>query len=134
MNTGYQICEQDELHYATFQTVRWIDALLLRSDIGKLSNTIKEFKSFTAKKILETANTESESRREWMLNLFEFPAKQHKRNEKYQVWTPKNRAEIVYGNVFLSCKSGDLLLIRRSERRRARGYLRECSCWLYCLF
>jgi hypothetical protein len=25
MSTGYQINEQDELHYVTFQIVRWID-------------------------------------------------------------------------------------------------------------
>ena len=140
MSTGYQINEQDELHYVTFQIVRWIDIftrqvycdividslrfcqqtkgleiyafvvmsnhihLLIRSDIGKLSNTIKEFKSFTAKKILGAANAESESRREWMLNLFEFSAKQHKRNEKYQVWTHENHAEIVYGNQFMDSK------------------------------
>ena len=103
MNTGYQISEQDELHYVTFQIVRWIDIftrqvyrdividslcfcqqnkgleiyafvimsnhihLLIRSEAGKLSDTIREFKSFTAKKILEAVNTEAESRKEWML-------------------------------------------------------------------
>jgi len=25
MSTGYQISEQDELHFVTFQIVRWID-------------------------------------------------------------------------------------------------------------
>ena len=140
MSTGYQISEQDELHYVTFQIVRWIDIftrqvyrdividslrfcqqnkgleiyafvimsnhvhLLIRSEIGKLSDTIREFKSFTAKKILEAVDTEAESRREWMLNLFEFSAKQHKRNEKYQVWTHENHAEIVYGNQFMDSK------------------------------
>ena len=78
--------------------------LLIRSEIGKLSDTIREFKSFTAKKILESINMEAESRREWMLNLFEFSAKQHKRNEKYQVWTHENHAEIVYGNQFMDSK------------------------------
>ena len=89
MSTGYTISEQDELHYVTFQIVRWINIftrkvyrdivieslrfcqrnkgleiysfvimsnhihLLIRSEIGKLSDTIREFKSFTAKKILE---------------------------------------------------------------------------------
>ena len=140
MSTGYQISEQDELHFVTFQIVKWIDVftrkvycdividslrfcqqnkgleiyafvimsnhlhLLMRSEIGKLSDTIKEFKSFTAKKILEAVNTEAESRKEWMLNLFEFSAKQHKRNEKYQVWTHENHAEIVYGNQFMDSK------------------------------
>jgi len=95
MSTGYKIVEQDELHYVTFQIVRWIDIftrriyrdividslyfcqqnkgleiyafvvmsnhihLLLRSKTGKLSDTIKEFKSFTAKKILEAVDTET---------------------------------------------------------------------------
>ena len=78
--------------------------LLLRSEKAELSNTIKEFKSFTAKKILEAINTEQESRKEWMLNLFEFSAKQHKRNEQYQVWTHENHAETVYGNRFMDTK------------------------------
>ena len=78
--------------------------LLIRSENGKLSDTIKEFKRFTAKKILEAVNTETESRREWMLNLFEFSAKQHKRNEKYQVWTHENHAKIVYSNQFMDSK------------------------------
>ena len=59
--------------------------ILLRSSIGKLSDTIREFKSYTAKQILLAIEMEQESRRDWMLNLFEFAAKQHKRNEKYQV-------------------------------------------------
>jgi REP element-mobilizing transposase RayT len=75
--------------------------LLLRSGIGKLSDTIGEFKSYTAKQILLAINTESESRREWMLNLFEFAAKKHKRNEKYQVWTHENHAELIYSDKFI---------------------------------
>jgi REP element-mobilizing transposase RayT len=140
MSTGYRIEEQDELHYVTFQIVRWIDIftrqvyrdividslrycqqnkgleihafvvmsnhlhLLIRSQEAKLSDTVREFKSFTAKKILEAMQTEPESRREWMLNLFEFSAKQHKRNEKYQLWTHENHAEIIYSNKFINQK------------------------------
>jgi len=29
MSTGYRIIEQDELHYVTFQIVRWIDIFTL---------------------------------------------------------------------------------------------------------
>jgi len=137
MSTGYQIVEQDALHYVTFQVVSWVDLftrkvyrdividslkycqsnkgleiyafvimsnhihLLIRSDIGKLSDTIREFKSFTAKQILLAIDTESESRRDWMLNLFEFAARQHKRNEKYQIWTHENHAELIYSDKFI---------------------------------
>ena len=36
-----------------------------------------------------------------MLNLFEFAAKQHKRNEKYQIWTHENHAELIYSDKFI---------------------------------
>jgi len=137
MSTGYQIIEQDGLHYVTFQVVRWVDIftrkvyrdividslrycqqhkgleiyafvimsnhihLLIRSSIGKLSDTIREFKSFTAKQILIAIDSESESRRDWMLNLYEFAAKHHKRNEKYQIWTHENHAELIYSDKFI---------------------------------
>jgi len=41
--------------------------------------------------MLKAIDTETESCRKWMLNLFEFSAKQHKRNEKYQIWTHENQ-------------------------------------------
>ena len=140
MSTGYQIKEQDEVHYVTFLIVNWIDIftrqtyrdilinslrfcqqtkgleiyayvimsnhahLLIRSSEANLSKTIKEIKSFTAKKILESILLETESRKEWILNLFEFAAKQHKRNEKYQVWTHENHSEIIYSNKFMEQK------------------------------
>jgi REP element-mobilizing transposase RayT len=138
MSTGYQIVEQDELHYVTFQIVGWVDVFtrkvyrdivieslrfcqekkgleiyafvvmsnhihaILRSSIGKLSDTIREFKSFTAKQMLIAIKDEPESRREWMLNIFQFAASKHKRNENYQIWTYENHAVILYGNSFIN--------------------------------
>ena len=78
--------------------------MLIRSDIAKLSDTIRDFKSFTAKQILLEIDNGGESRKEWMLNIFEFAAKQHKRNEKYQIWTHENHAEIIYTNKFIDQK------------------------------
>ena len=78
--------------------------LLLRCGRGRLSDTIREIKSYTARKIIEAIDTESESRREWILNIFGFCARQHKRNEQYQIWTHENHAEIVYSNDFMNQK------------------------------
>ena len=75
--------------------------LLISSNTGQLSETIKEFKSYTAKQILKEIELGTESRREWMLNLFEFAAKKHKRNEKYQVWTHDNHPEQIYSEKFI---------------------------------
>jgi len=35
------------------------------------------------------------------LNLFEFSAKQQKRNEQYQVWTHENHPELIYSDKFI---------------------------------
>lgn len=44
--------------------------LIIQSKGGKLSDLVRDFKKFTAKNILEAIQTEPESRREWMLDLF----------------------------------------------------------------
>ena len=75
--------------------------LLIRSKSGKLSDTIRDFKSFTAKQILSAIKSEPESRRDWMLKLFELSAKQNKRNELFQVWTHENHAEEIFSNQFI---------------------------------
>jgi len=48
-----------------------------------LSQIIKDFKSFTAKKIIEVAKAED---RKWLLNQFEFYKKKYKKDSAYQVW------------------------------------------------
>jgi REP element-mobilizing transposase RayT len=78
--------------------------LMIKSEKRNLSDIIREFKSFTAKQILESIHTGTESRRDWILNLFEFSAKQHKRSEKHPVWTHENHAEIIYSNTFINEK------------------------------
>ena len=45
--------------------------LIVRSETGKLSGTIRDFKSFTSKEIIETIKEYPESRREWMLWMFD---------------------------------------------------------------
>lgn len=74
--------------------------LIARSSMGKLSASIRDFKKYTANKILETIEKEPESRREWMLHRFEWNASQHKRNSNYQVWTHENHAEEIQTKPF----------------------------------
>jgi REP element-mobilizing transposase RayT len=65
--------------------------LIAQSSNGKLSDTIRDIKKFTSKRIIETMQTIPESRSEWMLNLFSFNASQYSRNKTYQVWTHEPR-------------------------------------------
>ena len=78
--------------------------LLIRSEKEIRSDTIRDFKSYTAKEFLKVIDSVEESRKEWMLILFEFSAKKHKRNSKYQIWTHENHAELIYSNKFIDQK------------------------------
>jgi REP element-mobilizing transposase RayT len=74
--------------------------LIAQSTDGKLSDTVRDIKKFTSKKIIEAIDNYPESRREWMLNIFKFNAAHHKSNKNYQVWTHENHAIHLYSNKF----------------------------------
>jgi REP element-mobilizing transposase RayT len=75
--------------------------LIANSSNGKLSDAIRDFKKYTSKRIIDTIMSTPESRMEWMLNRFESKAKEHTRNEVYQVWTHQNHPEILYSEKFI---------------------------------
>ncbi len=65
---------------------------ILSSANGTLSDTIRDFKSYTARQLLQSIMEEPESRREWILFQFQRAAQAHSRNTEYQVWTHENHA------------------------------------------
>ncbi len=77
---------------------------IMQSSFGKLSDTIRDIKKFTSKRIIEAVQSIPESRKEWMLNRFSFNARQHSRNKTYQVWTHENHAIYLYGPEFIRVK------------------------------
>jgi len=66
--------------------------LIVRSKNGTLSDTVRDFKKFTATSILEQIETGNESRKKWLLSEMAFAARKHKRNSNYQFWTHENHA------------------------------------------
>ncbi len=78
--------------------------LVVRSSNGCLSDTIRDFKSYTAKKILNSIESEKESRRNWLLRHFKSAALKHKRNAEYQLWTHENHAKELFSNHFIDQK------------------------------
>jgi REP-associated tyrosine transposase len=65
--------------------------LIARQKEGKLNEVIRDFKSFTAKKIIQEIETNpQESREDWLLHLFKYHAKFKKQNTKYQFWQKTN--------------------------------------------
>ena len=75
--------------------------LMLRSasEIG-LSNTLRDFKKFTGKSIVEAVNNEPESRREWIIHRFKWNAAQNERNSNHQIWQQTNHAVEIHSKEF----------------------------------
>ena len=66
-----------------------------------LKDTIRDLKKFTSKKILASITNEPESRREWMLKLFEDEAESSKKHKYYKFWQEGNHAIELYSEKFV---------------------------------
>ncbi len=70
-----------------------------------LSELLGRFKSFTAKKIIKKLQADAyESRKEWMLYLFQFFAKKNKQYSKYHFWQYTNHPVELYTNAVIDQK------------------------------
>ena len=58
----------------------------------QFSDFLRDFKKFTSKAIVESIKTIPESRREWLLNKFDFEATKAGRKEGFKVWKDGNHA------------------------------------------
>ena len=70
--------------------------MIIQSNDGKLSDLLRDFKKFTAKKILDKIKNEPESIREWMLERFKIATETHSRNKNRQFWQYGNHAEEIF--------------------------------------
>ncbi|MEZ4721122.1 MAG: transposase [Flavobacteriales bacterium] len=70
----------------------------------KLSDIIRDFKTHTSKKIIETIINKPESRREWLLEAFSKACEHLKRDQKFKVWQNGYHAEEIRTNAFLTSK------------------------------
>src|SRR4051794_11838721 len=60
--------------------------LIVFSSKEPLSGIIRNFKKFTAKRIIEYIQNMNESRREWLLNKFSHAGSRNSNNPTYQLW------------------------------------------------
>jgi len=66
-----------------------------------LSDILRDFKTFTSKRLIEQIKEEPESRREWMLEYFSKACSHLKRNQKYKVWQDGNQPKEIFSTGFL---------------------------------
>ena len=78
--------------------------MLVQSQIGDLSGTIRDFKNYSSREIMEIIyNDNIESRKDWMRMVFEYHGKFKKKQER-QLWTHENHAELLDSERFISQK------------------------------
>jgi putative transposase len=81
---------------------------LLASTTSKeilLSDILRDFKKYTSKQIIQTIkDNPKESRRDWMLKIFEQAGAENSRNKNYQFWRQDNHPMEVYSLKFISQK------------------------------
>ena len=58
----------------------------------KLKDTVRDFKKYTSKSIVNEISNGIESRKEWLLAAFARAAKDSTKNKTYKVWKPGNHA------------------------------------------
>jgi putative transposase len=93
---------------------------------NNLSDVVRDFKTFTSKAITESIESEHESRRDWLLYMFQFYANRTAANDKYKVWTSNNHPEEIHSESFMRTK---LNYIHENPVRA--GLVAEPSHYLY---
>ncbi|MGF7038888.1 REP-associated tyrosine transposase [Mucilaginibacter lappiensis] len=71
--------------------------LIANVDEGSLGDVLRDFKTYTSKELVKMiSNNVSESKREWMLKLFEKSGKQNPLNVNHQFWQNGNYPVLLY--------------------------------------
>lgn len=78
--------------------------VIWQSKSGKLSDTIRDYKSFCTKEIVKAIQKEKESRKDWLLRSFEYHAGSTNQNKDYKIWTSDNHPEQIFGEDFMRTK------------------------------
>jgi putative transposase len=79
--------------------------MIAKVEDGNLSDVLRDFKSFTSKQLIKMVEENNkESRKEWLLYMFEFFGKKNKHNTKYQFWQQNNHAFDLFSNKFIDQK------------------------------
>ncbi|MFT6717312.1 MAG: putative transposase [Saprospiraceae bacterium] len=78
--------------------------LICKADHDNLSDVIRDFKKHTSKKIIQSIKDQPESRRSWLLWMFEREAKKAGRIG-FKLWKAGTGAEQLISNQFIDQKS-----------------------------
>lgn len=100
--------------------------VIWQSKDGKLSDTLRDFKSFCTKEFVKTILSENESRESWLMHMFKYYAKYNPQNKDYKIWMSGSHPEEIYSREFLLTK---LNYIHQNPVRA--GWVKEPEDYIY---
>jgi len=84
-------CQQHKgLHIYAYVIMSNHVHLVAQTEGHEMSEVLRDFKKFTANQMLKAIQAEPESRREWLLHMFQYFANVNTDNRHYQVWQGDN--------------------------------------------
>jgi putative transposase len=78
--------------------------VIWQSKCGRLSDTLRDFKSYCTKEFIVAIEKENESRESWLLHMFRFYANRTNQNKDYKTWRGNNHPEEITSHDFLMTK------------------------------
>ena len=82
-----------------------LNAIVGSTGVNKVSDIQRDFKKFTSRRIINILQYDAqESRKEWMLNRFEYAGKNDKKITNYKFWRDGNDAQQIYMNDYFNQK------------------------------
>lgn len=69
--------------------------------LNRLSDILRDFKKFTSAMIIKSIHEEPESRRDWLLLLFQYHARFNQNNSLHQLWQNDNHPVELYSPDFI---------------------------------
>jgi len=94
---------------------------------GDLGQVLRNFKSYTAMKLIDAIiNNSQESRRDWILDLFEKHGKANNSNYKFQVWQHENHPFLLDSEFIYNQKLNYI-----HHNPVVAGFVSEPSHWLF---
>ena len=90
-----------------------------------LSDIIRDFKKYTHRQMMPLIESDTESRRQWMIHQFEYYGKYNPNNQAKQIWTNDNHPEECYSRDFINVKLNYIHEnpVRAGIVRKAEEYL-----------
>lgn len=78
--------------------------VIWQSGKGKMSDVLRDFKSYSTKEFIQAINVNAESRKDWLLYMFQYYAKRTNMNKEFKIWTNDNHPEEIFSEDFMKTK------------------------------